>query len=140
MNPLYLMLFFAIFAVVMSIVGNVLKKKRAGSEKYQKIIEDFQQAVTDMLEADETVEALCGYRPCAAVTSKRLLVSGKTGIDAVLFSEIKALRGLNASGNKTRDPDRMLVFEIKAGKKYALGNHSEGFDQVVRALFSHTGL
>lgn len=83
------------------------------------------------------VEGICGYHPCAAVTNKRLLVSTKHGINSVPFSEIKSLRGTNATGSKTYDPDRMLVFEIKAGKKYVLGNHSEGFEDVVSALFRY---
>ena len=140
MNPLYFGLFCVVLGIVMSILGSVLKKKRAGSAKYQQLIADFQQSVNSMLEEGEVVEAMCGYKPCAAVTSKRLLVSSKTGIDAVAFSEIKSLKGLNASGNKTKDPSRMLVFEIKAAKKYTLGNHSEGFDQVVHSLVRHTGL
>lgn len=139
MNPLYVGLFFAVFAVVMAAVSGVLKKKRAGSEKYQKIIEDFQQEVNGVLDADEAVEAICGYYPCAAVTNKRLLIGTKKGIEPVQFSEIKSLKGMNFSGNKTSDPDQMLAFQIKAAKKYTLGNHSEGFKQVVEYLMQRAG-
>ena len=140
MDPLYYGLFCVILCAVMAGVGGVLKKKRAGSEKYQKIMADFQQSVTGMLEPGETVEAMCGYVPSAAVTSKRLLLGTKKGMEVVQFSEIKALKGLTASGDKTKNPDRMIVFEIKANKKYVLGNHSDGFNQVVESLIRHTGL
>ncbi len=123
----------------MLLVGSAVKKKRAGSEKHQKILSDFRQSVDDMLETDEVVEAVCGYNPCAAVTSKRLLVGTKKGIDVVEFSEIKSLKGFNAKADDTREPDWMLVFQIKAKKKYVLGNHSDGFNQVVQSLYRHTG-
>ena len=128
-----------IVIVAAPVLGAVLKKMRAGSEKYQQIMEDFKQAVEAMLDENEQVEAICGYKPCAAVTTKRLLVSTRQGIDVIRFSEIKKLNGLNASGNKTRNPSSMLVFEIKADKKYVLGNHSEGFDEVVQQLYKYTG-
>lgn len=139
MNPLYYGLFVVILSAVFAALGSVLKKNRAGSEKYQQIMEDFRQQVDGMLEQGETVEAVCGYKPCAAVTNKRLLISGKEGIDSVQFHEVKALKGMDAGGNRTKNPDRMLVFEIRAAKKYVLGNHSEGFNQVVESLFSYTG-
>lgn len=139
MNPLYVVLFISIIGAVMSMVGSVLKKKRAGSEKYQKIIEDFQQQVNEMLEQDEAVEAVCGYNPCAAVTNKRLLISTKTGIDSVQFCQIKSMKGMTTSGNKTKNPDSMLTFTIKAEKKYVLGNESEGFERVVESLYRYVG-
>ncbi len=139
MDTLLPILFFGIFTIVMLLVGKALKKKRAGSAKYQKILEDFQQGVNSMLEADEVVESVCGYNPCAAVTSKRLLVGTKKGIETVQFSEIKSLKGLNAKADDTTNPDWMLVFQIKANKRYTLGNHSDGFKQVVEALYRHRG-
>jgi len=139
MNPLYFGLFAALLAAVMAVLAAVIRKKRAGSEKYQQILADFEQQVSAMLEEGETVEGLCGYKPCAAVTGKRLLVSTKNGIDSVPFDQIKKLRGMDGGANKTSNPDRMLVFEIKADKKYTLGNHSAGFAQVVRSLQKYTG-
>jgi len=138
MGPVILILFLVI--ALIPLLGSVLKKKRAGSEKYQQILADFQQGVEGMLEADEQVEAVCGYKPCAAVTNKRLLVSTKAGIDSVPFSEIIKLKGMSAGGNTTKNPGSMLVFEIKAKQKYTLGNHSEGFNRVVELLYQHTGL
>lgn len=129
-----------IIVVVVPVLGSVLKKARAGSEKYQQIMADFQQKVQAMLDADEQVEAMCGYKPCAAVTNKRLLVSAKEGVDVVPFAQIKKLHGMNSSGNNTKYPAQMLVFQIKADKKYTLGNHSDGFEQVVERLYHHTGL
>lgn len=122
------------------LVAQVLKKKRAGSTKYQKIMADFEQQVKIELGRDEVVEAICGYIPCAAVTNRRLLISTKTGIETVEFNEIYHLRGINGHGDKTSDPTQMLAFTIKARNKYTLGNHSEGFDQVVMRLYEHTGL
>jgi len=139
MDVLYFGLFCLILSAVMSVIGGILKKKRGGSEKFQTIMEEFRKNVNGMLEENETVEALCGYNPCAAVTNKRLLMGTKKGIEVVQFSEIRKLSGLNGAGNKTMDPSRMLVFEIKANKKYVLGNHSEGFDQVVEALVRRAG-
>ena len=139
MSPLMMTLFMGILAAVAAVMIPVLKKKRGGSEKYQQMLADFNQQVNGMLEADETVEAVCGYRPCAAVTSKRLLVSTKNGIDSVAFDQIRKIKGMDGAGNKTTNPDRMLVYEIKADKKYVLGNHSEGFNEVVLGLQKHTG-
>lgn len=129
-----------VIVVVVPVLSIVLKKMRAGSEKYQQIMADFEQKVQAMLEADEQVEAMCGYKPCAAVTNKRLLVSSKEGVDVVPFASISKLHGMNSSGNKTKYPGQMLVFQIKADKKYTLGNHSDGFEQVVQRLYHHTGL
>ena len=129
-----------LIVVVVPILSKVLKKARGGSEKYQQMLADFQEKAQAMLEADEQIDAVCGYNPCAAVTNKRLLVSTKAGIDSVPFAEIKSLKGLNSGGNKTTIPDNMLVFQIKAAKKYVLGNHSEGFDDVVDLLYQRTGL
>lgn len=129
-----------VIVVLVPVLSVVLKKVRGGSEKYQQIMADFQQKVQAMLDADEQVEAMCGYKPCAAVTNKRLLVSAKEGVDVVPFAQIKKLHGMNASGNNTKYPGQMLVFQIKADKKYTLGNHSEGFEQVVERLYHHTGL
>lgn len=139
MDSFYTALIFGALMIVTLLLGNVLRKKRAGSEKYQKILEDFRQSVNAMLEPGEVVEGICGYKPCAAVTDRRLFVSTKNGIDVVPFSEIKSLKGLNAKADRTTDPAWMLVFEIKAGKKYVLGNHSDGFAEVVTALMRHTG-
>ena len=139
MDPIIL-LGFILVAGLVSVFSIVLKNKRAGSEKYQQILADFRQSAEALLDADEHIEALCGYKPCAAITNKRLLVSTKNGIDSVAFSEIKKLNGMNASGNNTKNPTSMLVFQIKANKKYTLGNHSEGFDQVVNLLYQRTGL
>lgn len=130
-------LLFAALLAGISLLSNALKKKRAGSEKYQQILLDFEQRVNAMLEADELVEGLCGYKPCAAVTNKRLLVDTKAGIDSVAFQQIKKVKGMDSGANKTTDPDRMLVLEIKAVKKYTLGNHSEGFNGFVNALMNH---
>ena len=107
-----------VIGVGVPLLGTVLKKTRAGSEKYQQILADFEQRVTAMLDTDETVEGMCGYKPCAAVTNKRLLVDTKAGIDVVPFEQIKKVKGMDSAGNKTTNPDRMLVLEIKAEKKY----------------------
>lgn len=139
MNPVVLIVFIIVMALI-PVLGSVLKNKRAGSEKYQQIMADFKQAVEAMLDADEQVEAMCGYKPAAAVTSKRLLVSTKNGIDSIAFDEIKKLNGMNASGYNTKNAANMLAFQIKANKKYTLGNHSEGFEQVVALLYQRTGL
>lgn len=133
-------LLFAALLAGISLLSNALKKKRAGSEKYQQILLDFEQRVNAMLEADESVEGLCGYKPCAAVTNKRLLVDGKAGIESIAFQQIKKVKGMNVSGNHTTNPDQMLVLEIKAEKKYVLGNHSEGFCQFVNVLMQHVSL
>ncbi len=122
------------------LLGAVLKKKRAGSDKYQQILADFQQRVDNMLQEGEMVEGLCGYKPCAAVTDRRLLVDGKSGIESVEFQQIRKIRGMDAGANKTSDPDRMLVLEIKAERKYTLGNHSEGFAAFFNALSRHVPL
>ena len=129
-----------VIVVLIPILSLVMKKVRGGSEKYQQILADFQQQAQQMLEADEQIEAVCGYKPCAAVTNKRLLVSTKEGIDSVAFSEIKKLKGMNSGGNATKNPTGMLVFEIKAAKKYTLGNHSDGFNDVVNLLYRKTNL
>ena len=139
MDPLYMFLFLALFPLVMGIVGSILKNQRAGSEKYQKMLSDFQAKVDSMLEPGETVEAVCGYVPCAAVTNKRLLVDTKAGVDSVAFTEIKSLSGMNATGSKTNNPAQMLAFTIVARKKYVLGNHSEGFGKLVTLLYRYTG-
>lgn len=139
MNPVYFGLFALVLAAVMALLASVVKKKRAGSEKYQQILANFEQQVNAMLEEGETVEAVCGYKPCAAVTDRRLLVGAKNGIDSVPYAQIKALKGLDGGANKTTNPDRMLVFEIKAAKKYTLGNHSDGFAKLVNSLYRHTG-
>ena len=139
MNVIVIILFFALFASVMSFVNDGLKKKRSGNAKYQNILSEFNSKIYGMLEPGEIVEGVCGYRPCAAVTNRRFLVDTKAGVRSVAFSEIKSVKGMNASGNKTTNPDQMLVFEIKADKKYVLGNHSEGFAQVVNSLYKYIG-
>ena len=137
MKPIYLLLFMAILGAVMALVSDLLKKKRGSSEKYQKIIVDFCNDVNNLLEPDEQLEAYCGYVPCAAVTNKRLLIGDKKGITTVAFSQIRKVQGVSFSGKKTTDPNQMLAFEIKADKKYTLGNDSDGFAQVVDALYNH---
>lgn len=137
MKPIYLLLFMAIFGAVMALVSDLLKKKRGSSEKYQKIMVDFCNDVNNLLEPGEQLEAYCGYVPCAAVTNKRLLIGDKKGITTVAFSQIRKVQGVSFSGKKTTDPNQMLGFEIKADKKYTLGNHSDGFAQVVNALYKH---
>ena len=129
-----------LICVGVPLLGSVLKKSRAGSEKYQQILTDFEQRVNALLEADEIVEGLCGYKPCAAVTNKRLLVDTKAGIDSVAFQQIKKVKGMDSGANKTRDPERMLLLEIKAEKKYVIGNHSEGFATFVNALMRRVSL
>lgn len=137
MNPLWICIFFVVFGGVMALISKVLKEKRGSSEKYQKIIADFYHQATQMLERGECIEAYCGYFPCAAVTNQRLLVEEKNGIKTIPFSQIRKVKGMSFSGNTTNDPKQMMVFEIKADKKYALGNHSDGFVQVVEALNKH---
>ncbi len=131
---------FIILIALIPILSNVLKVKRAGSNKYQHIITDFLQNAETMLDTDEQIEAVCGYKPCAAITNKRLLVSTKNGIDSVAFNDVKKLNGMTASGNNTKYASSMLVFQIKANKKYTLGNHSEGFEKLVTLLYQRTGL
>lgn len=139
MDSTTLVVILAVLIALVPVLNKVLKNKRGGSEKHQQILADFRQKVESELAEGEVIEGLCGYNPCAAVTDKRLMVSTKAGLDIVEFADIKALKGMNAGGNKTSDPNRMLVFEIKANKKYVLGNHSEGFNQVVESLQRHTG-
>lgn len=134
MNPVYLGLFFAVFGAIMAVVTSVVKKRRGSNEKYQKMITDFCNQVNNMLEQDEKLEAYCGYSPCAAVTNRRLLIGEKDGIKSIPFSQIQKVKGTNFSGNRTKDPNQMLAFEIKTDKKYVLGNHSEGFARVVESL------
>jgi hypothetical protein len=122
------------------VLSAVLKARRAGSDKYQHILADFQQRVESMLQEGETVEGLCGYKPCAAVTDRRLLVDGRSGIESVAFQQIKKIKGMDAAANKTTDPNRMLVLEIRAEKKYVLGNHTDGFVEFVNALCRHRPL
>lgn len=128
---------FVLIPCVVGLVGSILKAARAGSEKYKAILEGFQARVDEVLEENEVVEAVCGYMPCAAVTNKRLIMGRETGVFSVQFSDIKSLTGRNASNFKTDDPGRMLSLEIEAGKTYLLGNHSEGFTEVVEALYEH---
>lgn len=139
MNPLYIGLFMCIFGAVMAVISKSQKEKWSNSEKYQKIINDFYNEVTNLLEPGEEIEAYCGYVPCAAVTNKRLLISDKKGMKTISFAEIRKVQGTNFSGNKTNNPDQMFVFEIKADKKYVLGNHSDGFVQVVEAINRRIG-
>ena len=139
MNTTVIVLAVLIIAGV-PLLNAVMKKARANSGRHQQILADFEQNVQAMLETDEQVEAVCGYKPCAAVTNKRLLVSTQNGIDSVAFSDIKKLNGMTASGNNTKYASSMLVFQIKANKKYTLGNHSEGFERVVGLLQQRTGL
>lgn len=139
MKPIYLLLI-AVFGVVMGIIGTVLKNKRANNPKYIKILEDFRKSVSNMLEPGEEVIAVCGYRPCAAATNQRLLVSAKNGVDSIPYANIKKVKGMDTAGNKTTDPFRMIAVTVKAEKKYTLGNHSEGFAQVVSAVYKHTNL
>ena len=129
-----------LIVVVVPILNAVLKKARANSGKHQQLLADFTQSVQAMLEDDEQIDAVCGYKPCAAITGKRLLVSTKDGIDSVAFTDIKKLNGMTASGNNTKNATGMLVFQIKANKKYTLGNHSEGFEKLVTLLYQRTGL
>ena len=139
MNATILILF-ALIIVVVPVLNAVLKKHRAGSEKHQQILADFTAAVQAMLDADEQIDAVCGYKPCAAITTKRLLVSTKNCVDSIAFTDIKKLNGMTASGNNTKHATSMLVFQIKANKKYTLGNHSEGFEKFVTLLYQRTGL
>lgn len=132
-----MILFFALIGAVMSFVNGNLKEKRSSSEKHQKILGDFYGSVARQLQPGERVEAYCGYTPCAAVTNRRLVISDKQGVRSVPFYQIRKVKGMDYSGNKTYDPKRMLCFEIKADKKYVLSNHSEGFEQVVTALYRH---
>lgn len=134
MNPLYLGLLIAVIGSVMAAVSSVVKEKRGSNEKYQKMITDFYNQVNNMLEQGEKLEAYCGYSPCAAVTNRRLLIGEKDGIKTIPFSQIQEIRGTSFSGFRTKDPNNMLTFEIKADKKYVLGNHSESFEQVVESL------
>lgn len=137
MNPLFMLLILAVLGSVIAIIANVLKEKRGKSPKYQKIIEDFYNNASSMLEPGEEIEAYCGYFPCAAVTGKRILIGDKKGIQSILFSDIKKIQGMNSSGSKTNDPRQMLALEIKAHKKFVLGNHSAGFEEVVESLQNH---
>ncbi len=137
MNPLFVCLCIVVIGAIISVAAKALKEKRGSNEKYQKIITDFYDQVNHMLDQGETVEAYCGYSPCAAVTNRRLLIGDKNGIKTVPFSQIRKVKGVSFSGNKTKDPNQMLGFEIKADKKYVLGNHSAGFEQVVEALNRH---
>lgn len=137
MNPLFVLLCIAVIGAIVTVAAEAVKRKRGSSEKYQKILNDFHNQVSNMLEQGETLEAYCGYYPCAAVTSKRLLIGEKDGIKTVPFSQIQKIKGMSYSGNKTEYPNQMMAFEIKADKKYVLGNHSAGFEQVVEALNRH---
>ena len=134
MNPIFIGLFFVVFAVVMQRVSEGMKEKRSGNEKYQKLLEDFTAEVNGMLVPGERLVACCGYNPCAAVTNRRLLIGSKKGIRSVSFSQIRKVRGMNASGSTVKNPENMMVLEIKADKNYAIGNQSAGFSQVVHAL------
>lgn len=140
MNPLFLGILVVLIPSLMTLVNSLLKEKRAGSEKYQNMQEEFLQRVNAMLDSDETVEAFCGYQPCAAITGRRLLVDTKAGIQAVAYDDIKALKGVTVSGDKTNDVERMWMIMIKADKKYTICNQSEGFAKVVESLKRHTGL
>ena len=104
MNPVVLIVFIIVMALI-PVLGSVLKKKRAGSEKYQQIMADFKQAVEAMLDADEQVEAICAeVSTDAAVVVPanyncpgQLVISGhKEAIDAacVRLKEAGAKRAL----------------------------------------------
>ena len=137
MSPLYVGLFIAVFGIILSMVSDILKKKRVSNEKYQNILNEFLNDVINILEPDEELEAYCGYYPCAAVTNKRLLISGKNSIESIEFLQIKKIKGMGFSGTSTKNPNQMLTLEIKAEKKYYIGNESEGFIQVVEFLNTH---
>lgn len=92
MKPVYMFLLLAIFGAVMTVVASLLKKKRAGSEKYQQILTEFRQQAEAMLENGEVIEVLCGYNPCAAVTGKRLLVGGKKALILLRFRKSASSR------------------------------------------------
>ena len=130
----------AVLLCFMPLVTQIMKEKRGASGKYQQMLADFEQQVRGELYQGEVVEAVCGYIPCAAVTNRRLLIGTKKGIETVEFNDIYGFRGIDGHGNKTADPSRMLGFTIKARKKYTLGNHSAGFDEVVMRLYEHTGM
>lgn len=139
MSVFGMVIFFAVFGIVMQVVSEKSKSKRDSSAKYQKILSDFSGSVSRMLVPGEQVEGLCGYYPCAAVTNKRLLINSKKGIQTIPFSAIRKTRGMNYSGDRTSNPENMLAFEIYADKKYVLGNHSAGFTRLVRVVNAYTG-
>lgn len=137
MNPLFYCFLLCLIGGIFALVANIQKEKRASSEKYQEVIASFYRQATQMLEPGECIEAYCGYNPCAAVTNRRLLVMKKNEIEAIPFSQIRKVKGMGFSGNTTKKPDQMQVFEVKADKKYVLANQSDGFVQVVEALNRH---
>ena len=139
MSPFAIIFFFAVFGVVMRILTELVNKKRGSSQKHQKILSDFRNSVTTVLMPGECVEGYCGYNPCCAVTNQRLIIGDKKGIHTIPYNQIRKTRGTDFSGNRTSAPNRMLALEIFADKKYVVGNHSEGFVQVVSALLRYTG-
>lgn len=63
MSPFVLILFFAVFPAVMAVVSLVLKKNRAGSGKYQQILENFQKNVSGMLQQGKWWRAFAAITP-----------------------------------------------------------------------------
>ena len=140
MRPTHIFLFMAIVGLIMTVVSQVLKKKRAGSAKYQAILEKFNEEVSAALEEGETVEAVCGYRPCAAVTDRRLLLSDKSGLVSIPYDQIRSVKGSDASARKTSNIGSIFFLEIKAARKWVLADEEAGFGKVVRALDRHVSI
>ena len=46
-----------------------------GQDEDRNALAQFRREVAALLEPGETVEAVCGYGPCAAVTNRRFLVT-----------------------------------------------------------------
>lgn len=137
MNPLEMRIAIGACLGIAGLVLIIINNRRSKSPKYQQMLEDFRQEVTDMLEPGEKLEASCGYKPCVAVSDKRFFVKDKKGLHAIPYSELGFAQGMSLSANKTCDPEEMFsvaVTHTESGKSYGFSNQSDGFEEVVAVI------
>ena len=139
MNPVWLILFFAVFGGILSFAMKKSNNSRDNSPENIEKTEDLKAQITAQLEEGESIEVCCFY---AAVTTKCLYYTKHDELVKIPFSEIKKLKATNFSASKTKNPEDVLSLYVYTndGDKHTIINQSNMHSAIVIKLCNNSGI
>lgn len=121
-----------IFAAVLVLLARIIAAVNRRAERKQR---DFTRKLETLLQPRETVKIICPQKKGRWIlTGSRLIFEKRGRFTAITLKSITKVQGINASGNRTTVPEKMVRMTVKAEEEYTLVHSCPEFCQLAAQL------
>ena len=121
-----------IAAAALVLLARIISAVNKRAERRQR---DFTRKLETLLQPRESIKTICPQKKGRWIlTSSRLIFEKRGRFTAVALKTITKVQGINASGNRTTVPEKMVRMTVKADEEYTLVNSCPEFCQLASQL------